>query len=87
MLRQSDEHCTRRGYPEGITRPQGPSRVFGGAEYDAARKAANQANQAIRKADPGSLVGKEIHEIQPVKFGGSPTDLANKIQLPADIHQ
>jgi filamentous hemagglutinin len=76
-----------RGYPEGIPRPQGPFRVLEGAEYDAARKAANQANQAIRKADPGSLVGKEIHEIQPVKFGGSPTDPANKIPLPADIHR
>jgi hypothetical protein len=76
-----------RGYPEGIPRPQGPFRVLEGAEYDAARKAANRANKAIRKADSGSLVGKEIHEIQPIKFGGSPTDSANKILLPANIHK
>jgi len=76
-----------RGYPEGVPRPQGPFRLLEGAEYDAARKAANKANQAIRKADPASLAGKEIHEIQPVKFGGSPTDPANKIPLPRDLHR
>jgi hypothetical protein len=27
-----------------------------------------------------------IHEIQPVKFGGSPTDPANKMLLPAAEH-
>ena len=76
-----------RGYPEGLPRPQGPFRIIEGAEYEAARKAANQANQTIRKADPGSLIGKEIYEIQPVKFGGSPTDPTNKISLPANIHR
>ncbi len=76
-----------RGYPEGIPRPQGPFRVLEGAEYVAARKAANRANLAIRKADPGSLAGKEIHEIQPIKFGGSPIDSANKIRLPENIHK
>jgi RHS repeat-associated protein len=76
-----------RGYPEGIPQPQGPFRILTGAEYEAARKAANQANQAIRKADPDSLVGKEIHEIKPVKFGGSPTDPSNKTPLQASVHR
>lgn len=74
-------------YPEGVPRPEGPFRLLEGAEYDAARKAANKANRAIRKANPASLAGKEIHEIQPVKFGGSPTDAANKIPLPRDFHR
>lgn len=29
----------------------------------------------------------EIHEIHPVKFGGSPTDLSNKIAIPIDVHR
>ncbi len=28
----------------------------------------------------------DIHEIHPVKFGGSPTDPANKILLPRTTH-
>ena len=48
-----------------------------GAEYKASRKAANAANRALHAADP-SLAEQHVHEIQPIKFGGSPTDLANK---------
>jgi hypothetical protein len=29
----------------------------------------------------------QIHEITPVKFGGSPTALENKIALPTAVHQ
>jgi hypothetical protein len=68
------------GYPEGLPRPQGPLRLLEGSEYEAARKAANQVNRAMHRADP-SLAGKSIHEIQPVKFGGSPTASANKLPL------
>jgi filamentous hemagglutinin len=28
----------------------------------------------------------EIHEVQPVKFGGSPTDVTNKMSLTEEIH-
>ena len=76
-----------RGYPEGVARPTGPFRILTGTEYEAARKAANRANQAIRKADPASAAGKEIHEIKPVKFGGSPTEPVNKIKLPRGVHR
>lgn len=57
------------------------------AEYDAARAAANRANAGIRSEQ--GLVGKpvDVHEIQPVKFGGSPTDSTNKVILPRDIHR
>jgi hypothetical protein len=74
------------GYPEGMAKPAGPFRLLEGAEYDTARKAANRANAALRRADPGTYAGKQIHEIHPVKFGGSPTDLTNKIALTPAEH-
>jgi len=40
----------------------------------------------LRAADPANYAGKQIHEIQPVKFGGSPTDPANKIALTPQEH-
>ena len=67
-------------YPMGGIRPTGPVRILEGAEYTAARNAANLANRAIHRANPG-LRGFQIHEIQPVKFGGSPIDFLNKIIL------
>ena len=73
------------GYPKGMPRPKGPFRLLEGDEYAAARKAANAANRAIHKADP-SLADKQIHEIHPVKFGGSPTDASNKIPLSQKEH-
>lgn len=75
------------GYPPSIPRPQGPFRVLDGVEYAAARRAANRVNQELRKAEPSKYAGHEIHEIQPVKFGGSPTDSANKIPVPTEIHR
>ncbi len=74
-----------KGYPSGVPRPGGTLRVVEGAEYQEARKAANSANSAIHRADP-SLAGQQIHEIQPVKFGGSPTDPTNKIPLSPGQH-
>jgi RHS repeat-associated protein len=73
------------GYPDGVPKPTGPFRLLAGAEYTEAREVASRANRAMHRVDP-SLVGKEVHEIHPVKFGGSPTDQANKIPLPPSIH-
>ena len=73
------------GYPSNGIKPIGPFRLLEGDEYETARKAANAANDAMHKADP-SLQGLDIHEIQPVKFGGSPTDPANKIYLSRSVH-
>jgi len=56
-----------------------------GSEYKEARDAANKANRAIHASDP-SLKGLQMHEIQPVKFGGNPTDVANKIPLTPAEH-
>jgi hypothetical protein len=70
-----------RTYPQGLPRPSGPFRLLLGDEYRQAREAANAANRALHRSTP-SLAGKQIHEIHPVKFGGSPTDSANKIPRP-----
>jgi hypothetical protein len=74
------------GYPSGVPKPTGPFQLLEGAEYEAAREAANKANAALRRADPAKYAGKQIHEIQPVKYGGSPTDPANKIALAPQEH-
>jgi RHS repeat-associated protein len=76
-----------KGYPSGIPKPNGPFRLIAGEEYAAARTAANDANRAI-SADLGlrnTLV--DVHEIVPVKFGGSPTNINNKIFLDRSFHQ
>lgn len=73
------------GYPANVPKPTGPFNLLEGAEYDAARAEANAANRAMHQADP-SLNGLQLHEIQPVKFGGSPTDPLNKIPLTPQQH-
>jgi hypothetical protein len=73
------------GYPANLPIPAGPFRLLEGAEYDAARAQANAANQAMHQANP-ALNGLQLHEIQPVKFGGSPTDPLNKIPLTPQQH-
>ncbi|MCC6999825.1 MAG: RHS repeat-associated core domain-containing protein, partial [Deltaproteobacteria bacterium] len=73
------------GYPEG-ERPSGPLKKLEGEQYDAARKAANKENARLHRADP-SLKGKQLHEVKPVKFGGSPTDPSNKVALSPEQHQ
>ena len=75
------------GYPSGLPKPSGPFRLVDGDEYINARKVANQVNAALRKPDPAKYAGQQIHEIQPVKFGGSPIDLANKIALDPIVHR
>ena len=75
------------GYPNGLPIPKGPFRFISGPEYDQARKAANAANEKMRSANPELYKGMEIHEIHPVKFGGSPTDISNKMVLPKGLHR
>ena len=75
------------GYPVGVPRPTGPFRLLEGVEYSNARNAANNANRALRKEM--DLVGQkvDIHEIQPVKYNGSPTNESNKVILDRNIHR
>ena len=73
------------GYPASMARPTGPVRQLLPEEYEAARKAADLANGQIRDANGLRGSGYDIHEVQPVVFGGSPTDWA-KVLLPASKH-
>lgn len=73
------------GYPSTLSKPSGPFKLLEGAEYAAARKAANSTNAALHRANP-EFKGMQIHEIHPVKFGGSPTDLSNKAVLSPKQH-
>jgi len=74
------------GYPTGGIKPSGPFRLIEGAEYTSARSLSNSTNLAIRRANPEMLKGLQIHEIHPVKFGGSPTSFSNKIFLTPSQH-
>lgn len=74
------------GYPDGAPRPKGYYRLLDGDEYNAARKVANSVNHNLHKQFP-ELADFEFHEILPVKFGGSPSDLINKIPLTPDNHR
>ncbi|UCI06253.1 hypothetical protein [Mesorhizobium sp. B1-1-8] len=75
------------GYPALIPKPKGPFRLLEGTEYNAARNAANKANRIIRREQ--GLVGQsvDVHEINPVRFGGNPIDPTNKIVLSRDVHR
>jgi hypothetical protein len=75
------------GYPTGGIKPTGPFRLLEGTEYNSARSLANSTNAALHKSNPGIFKGLQIHEIHPVKFGGSPTDLANKVPLSPQMHR
>ena len=48
---------------------------------------ADRVNRKTRNADRARYEGMEIHEIHPVKFGGHPTDPANKMVLPVEQHR
>lgn len=72
------------GYPDG-PRPEGPFTILEGEEYEKARGLADQANRDLHKENP-ALKGLDIHEVHPVKLGGSPTDLDNKILLTPQEH-
>jgi RHS repeat-associated protein len=96
-------HATRHGYP--VDPELGPPpdtkvvRLLHGREYRWARAAGNLMNMLIRlrEAARGNNLketGLQIHEVVPIKFGGSPTDPANKILLhktkhigPEGVHQ
>ncbi|UKB85368.1 hypothetical protein LF887_07010 [Chryseobacterium sp. MEBOG06] len=69
-----------KGYPTSLSKPTGPFKILEGAEYEAARKATNNANRALHRTNP-EFKGLQIHEIHPVKFGGDPTNPLKKHYL------
>jgi RHS repeat-associated protein len=75
------------GYPKGYSRPSGIFRLLQGEEYTNARILASKTNRTLRSENPGMFEGAHIHEIKPVKFGGSPTNPANKISIPRSVHE
>ena len=59
-----------------------------GDEYNSARDSANTFNRNMRSADSYYADnGLEIHEIEPVKMGGSPTDINNKTAIQSQVHR
>lgn len=53
--------------------------------YYEAKNDCNIINRQLRKNDP-TLKGLQIHEIEPVKLGGNPTDTTNKTFLTREEH-
>jgi len=75
------------GYPALVPKPEGPFRLLESTEYNAARNAADKANRTIRRQQGLVRQSVDVHEINPVKFGGSPIDTSNKIVLPREVHR
>ena len=50
-------------------------------EYSLAREAANKVDKTLRSNLNLNGSGIDIHEVVPVKFGGSPTNINNKTIL------
>jgi len=57
-----------------------------GDEYKQARKLGNSINSELHREFPELLRGFQIHEINPIKFGGSPFNLSNKMILTRSEH-
>jgi hypothetical protein len=75
------------GYPAGAIKPSGTFISIEGAEYNTARAVANQTNRILGNNNPWVRAeGLQFHEIQPVKFGGSPTDISNKMLVTQQEH-
>ena len=75
-----------RGYPENGPKPSGKLKLLEGDDYQKALKAKNAANRKYHRQHP-ECKGMDIHEVHPVKFSGSPTDVSNKIPLSPSKHQ
>lgn len=73
------------GYPDG-PKPNPPFHLLEGKELENNRKLANYTNHKLHMNNP-DFDGMQIHEIKPVKFGGSPTDIQNKLVVTEEDHQ
>ncbi|UVK41771.1 hypothetical protein LHFGNBLO_004713 [Mesorhizobium sp. AR10] len=51
------------------------------------RAPAGWSNQACSTLQGLVRQSLDVHEIKPVKFGGSPTDASNKVILPREVHR
>lgn len=75
------------GYPSSIPKPKGPFNLIEGEAYSIARKVANKTNAAISRKLKLLGTRVDIHELNPVKFGGSPTNINNKLFTDRTLHQ
>lgn len=79
------------GYHEALPKPDPPFSLRTDADQILARKQADAANKVVRSdaraAGADNLKEMQVHEIKPVKHGGSPTGLDNKVLLPTEIHK
>ncbi len=75
------------GYPVGLPRPTGPIRLISGGEYKNAVRAKQAANARIRREQGLRGDPREVHELKPVKFGGSPTSPDNKVIIGPELHK
>jgi RHS repeat-associated protein len=74
-------------YPKrALPLPRGPYRLLQGGAYDNALADKKAANAVYRDAREIRGIDFQVHEILPVKFGGSPTDPLNKVVLPTHVH-
>jgi toxin YxiD len=69
----------------GDIKPDGPFLIIEGDEYIISRKQADRINAKLRKQN-SKLDGMQVHEINPVKFGGNPIDINNKIIMTTNEH-
>lgn len=76
------------GYPDFLPKPSGPMNLLetGSDELISAQRLKAVKNDELREAFGLRGVDMDIHELQPVKFGGSPTDLDNKFLIPRTLH-
>lgn len=76
------------GYPDFLPKPSGPMNLLetGSDELISAQRLKAVKNDELREAFGLRGVDMDIHELQPVKFGGSPTDLDNKLLIPRTLH-
>lgn len=74
------------GYPSSLPRPQGAFKLLSQDEYAVARAQGNAGIRAYKRAHPQEAAGKDIHHIQPIKFGGHPSDESNLVPLTEDEH-
>lgn len=74
------------GYSENGPKPKGKLKLLDKKEYAKALKEKNAAIRKYHRSHP-ECDGMEIHEVHPVKFSGSLTDVNNKIPLSPEIHR
>jgi RHS repeat-associated protein len=78
----------RQTIPEGARPPKDWVYEFRtGMDQELARKQANNWNTAFKRSHGLQNQDAALHELKPVKWGGSPTDPANKVVMDRSLHE